>query len=238
MVARTILSYPLALSQPIVAEPNHQARFIVQTVHWLGIASLDRCLVALAALFRDTSIFLAVNYLPLIVSVWCFGYLLVKLVVFERDVPGWLPGRLLAWAAAFSVAASFGFNVVTQDFWLSVVWGRMVDLGINPFNVPYVQALSQDIPLDHPLIRMTYGPIWAVISGIITEISFGSPIASWILFKATLLACWVGSLILIADLVREASSTKRCWAILVAGWLPLGFDASVGEGHNDIAMMF
>ena len=73
-----------------------------------------------------------------------------------------------------------------QDFWLSVGWGRMTAAGVNPYYFDLSQEYTSGLPLDYTLGRMTYGPLWALISGMVAWISGGNVLAAAGLFKLLL----------------------------------------------------
>jgi alpha-1,6-mannosyltransferase len=140
------------------------------------------------------------------------------------------------WAAAFVAASLFAYPVFTQDFWLSAVWGGMVADGMNPYHQLFGDAQIGSLPVDHPPMAMTYGPLWALISAAVMKASAGQPALTFLLFKVILAASWLLGLRLVLDLASDAAPKVRALAILVYGWLPLGVSQTVAEGHNDIAM--
>src|SRR5262249_6906019 len=62
--------------------------------------------------------------------------------------------RALAWAIAFAAVAVPAFNVLTQDIWLSVAWGRLLEQGGNPFAEAYDVRLAADLPLEYDPMPM------------------------------------------------------------------------------------
>jgi len=58
-----------------------------------------------------------------------------------------------------------------------------------------------------------------------------------VVFKALLVAGWIGTLLLVEQLLRAAPIVQRCMALVVVGWLPLGVVQTVGDGHNDVFMV-
>ena len=56
------------------------------------------------------------------------------------------------------------YPMFTQDMWMSVVWGRMIVAGHNPYYENFSAAALAGTPMFDFPIRMTYGPLWAWIS--------------------------------------------------------------------------
>jgi alpha-1,6-mannosyltransferase len=229
-LVHSFLSYYLAYSQISLSGTHNQELFLARlfaVMPWkLPIPDL---------VFQNASAFYAGYCLPLSVTTVSALALIGILYRIRSHIDASLPRYLLLWSIGFGLAAFPAFNVLTQDFWLSVVWGRMINSGINPYVVPFPLELATDIPLDHLRIRMTYGPLWAVISAAVVAVCSDRPILMWIVFKSILIASWFGCLGLVSALTRDRVPYQRCWAIAVVGWLPLCLN-SVSEGHNDIVM--
>jgi alpha-1,6-mannosyltransferase len=145
---------------------------------------------------------------------------------------------LFKWSLAFAAAGSLAFPLFTQDLWLSAAWGRMIVAGVNPYHNYFTLPSLRGLPLDHFQMIMSYGPLWALISGAVMAIARDSVLVTAILFKGLLAAAWIGSLALIQQLTRNRSSVDLCLATALFGWAPLGVTQFLAEGHNDIVMIF
>jgi alpha-1,6-mannosyltransferase len=145
---------------------------------------------------------------------------------------------LFKWSVAFAAAASLAFPIFTQDLWLSAAWGRMIAAGVNPYHNYFTLPSLRGLPLDHFPMIMSYGPLWALISGAIMMVARNSVLVTAILFKGLLAAAWIGSLALIQRLMWNRSSFSLCLATALFGWAPLGITQFLAEGHNDIVMIF
>ncbi len=145
--------------------------------------------------------------------------------------------RVLGWALGFTALSVPAFNVLTQDLWLSVAWGRMANHGMNPFAGPYPLALAADLPLDYDPMPMTYGPCWAIVCSFAAAVSGGAPLVCWLLLKLVLGCAWAVCLWMVSELARPHGPWRRTLAIVVTGWLPLGVHCGVAEGHNDVLMI-
>lgn len=147
------------------------------------------------------------------------------------------PARLLRWSAAFAGVCCLSFPVFTQDFWLSVAWGRMIATGVNPYYSVFTPDALSALPLDHFPMPMSYGPLWGLISAAVCYVAGGSVFAVAILFKVLLAGAWIGSLYLVDRIMAHEPTRERCLAIVILGWLPCGVTQTVAEGHNDIVMV-
>ncbi|HUL10557.1 MAG TPA: hypothetical protein VLU73_00040 [Methylococcaceae bacterium] len=189
------------------------------------------------SVFVNGPAFLAAYCIPLLVATACFFAVGVLLVRNRKKLTDAIADRMLLWAMAFAVVAVPAFNVMTQDIWLSVVWGRMIDHAANPFTIPFLTDLASDLPFDYRPVRATYGPLWIGLASCLSWLGFGSPLLTWIFLKLVLLVSWLGCLWLVSDLSRGRDPYFRCRAIAVAGWLPICVHLGVAEGHNDVTMV-
>jgi alpha-1,6-mannosyltransferase len=156
----------------------------------------------------------------------------------EHTLDANLDSLLMRWSVAFAVVCVLAFPVFTQDFWLSMAWGRMAAEGTNPYHNLFTDETLTGLPLDHFPMVMSYGPGWAILSAAVMAVTGKSVLAATILFKVVLLATWIASLALIRGMTVSKPPLERCLAIAVAGWLPLGVLQTVAEGHNDIFMIW
>jgi hypothetical protein len=181
--------------------------------------------------------FFAVSYAaPLLLSsAICISLLLLvgrRRTEVNDDVPRWL----LRWSMVFVLPMVLAVPVLVPDFWLSIAWGRTLWWGANPYYQVPPPAIH-NLPFDDPLLRMTYGPLWAHLAHVVTVVSRGGVLVAAVLWKLVLTGAWCGLLALVARLVRARPAWERCVAILAVGWLPLGVGQAVGEGHNDVVMV-
>ena len=161
---------------------------------------------------------------------------LVFLQRYPQSVNERTPRQLITWAGIFAVVMAFAVPVLVPDFWLSFAWGRTLWWGGNPYYAVPAQAVH-DLPFDAPILRATYGPLWLHLSWLVSRVTLGSVLWGTIVFKTLLVAAWIGTLLLLDQLLRAASVVHRCMALVVVGWLPLGVVQTVGDGHNDVFMV-
>lgn len=180
--------------------------------------------------------FLEFHAIPLVLStLLALGALFFVVRTDAGNSPA-LPRVVRRWAIAFVVVMGFAMPVLVPDFWLSFAWGRTLWWGGNPYyEVP--AAAVAGLPFDAPILKMTYGPLWALISWGIAAITQGSVLWSTILFKGLLVGCWVALLFVVHRLTSDRSPREQAVALLVVGWLPLGVVQVGGDGHNDVLMV-
>ncbi len=180
--------------------------------------------------------FMDMYALPLAIStaLACGALLLVSLTPTGNDRA---TGRSVRrWGVAYVVLMGFAMPVLVPDFWLSFAWGRTLWWGGNPYyEVP--AGAVQGLPFDAPILKMTYGPLWALISWGIAAVTRGSVLWSTILFKSLLVGCWIAILFLVHRLTSQRTAREQAAALILTGWLPLGAVQVGGDGHNDASML-
>lgn len=147
-----------------------------------------------------------------------------------------LPQQLFRWSCVFVVIMGFALPVLVPDFWLSFAWGRSLVAGVNPYYDVPAQAVA-GLPFDAPILRMTYGPLWALLAWAVTALTGGSVFWGAVAFKALLIAAWCVVLWLVRALVADRPLWQQCAAVIAVGWLPLGPVQVGGDGHNDVMMV-
>lgn len=232
----SIISWPLAGSLSAIGAPA-QARFFANlaTTDWLPQWMAEQ--IVSGGLFQNDYAFLVGYCAPLI---WqTLALFLALLIVRQAPVDDLKRnvGVVFGWAVAFAVISLFAFNVLTQDLWFSVVWGRMSVDGVDVYTVPFSDQYAVGLPLDKEPIAMTYGPLWALMSFAITWLSGGSIALVWLLNKLVLLGAWLCVLLFTKKIGAIRGPRAQIIALLITGWLPLGVHLSVAEGHNDVVMV-
>ncbi len=188
-------------------------------------------------LFGGPGAVIASYWVTLAIATGAGVWLLLGLTRGREEPHPKMPALLLRWSASFAAACVLAFPVFTQDFWLSVVWGRMIAAGQNPYYGVFTPEALSGLPLDHFPMPMSYGPLWGLVSAAVCYVAGGSLLAVAALFKLLLAAAWLGSLYLADRIVMHQPVRRRCIAIVTLGWLPCGVTQTVAEGHNDIAMV-
>jgi alpha-1,6-mannosyltransferase len=194
-------------------------------------------LAAIRAFFGSPLAVLVSHFVPLVAASAAPILLLVLLRQSGPRRNAVASKLILRWAIAFTVVSIFAFPVFTQDFWLSAVWGNMVVAGVNPYYVDFTPAMIGSLPLDHFPMTMSYGPLWALISGAVMVLAGGNVLVAGLLFKLILGVAWIATLLLIDRIMRRVAPSRRSQALVIAGWVPLGVWEIAGEGHNDVVMV-
>jgi hypothetical protein len=193
-------------------------------------------LVGLSRLFETNAAVIVSYCVPVGIVTIAWIALVAMLYRREHTLGAKIDTLLMRWSVAFAVVGVLAFPLFTQDFWLSMAWGRMAAEGTNPYHNLFTDETLSGLPLDHFPMAMSYGPAWAILSGVVMAVTGKSVLAAAILFKGVLLAAWLASLALIRRIMASQAPIDRCLAIAVAGWMPIGVLQTVAEGHNDIFM--
>lgn len=236
--SRAILSYGMVPIGPFgIPQPNEAATFslLAQKLSFLG-GGVQSFLLGQSFL-RNETVFALAYYLPLSIATGVFVVLFALLARHRESLPENTPRLLFRWAILFGAASFLTTPIFVHDFWLSIGWGRMVLAGSNPYHNDLTLEFARGLPLDYLNLRMTYGPLWALVSAALTGIAGGNGFVAAVLFKLVLLGAWIGALRLIWQMLAKYSLWRQCVGIAIFGWLPLSVVETVGDGHNDIVMV-
>jgi hypothetical protein len=83
-----------------------------------------------------------------------------------------------------------------------------------------------------------YGPLWLVICGGVGAVAGENLLLAMLLMKAIMAAAAIGAVLLVARLADRLLPGQRVQALVLFAWSPLLIFEAVGNGHNDIVMMF
>jgi hypothetical protein len=188
-----------------------------------------------ASALNDPGVFAVVYASILAVATLCWSrtvYVLCR----DRDSVGETTVRsTFRWSVALAAIVVFATPVVVHDFWLSVGWGRLIAAGQNPYYAPIVQG---DLPLRPPIELMTYGPLWAILTGASAAITGGSLIGTAVIQKLLVAGAWIGCIAMVRRLTRDRGPGAQAIAITMTGWAPIGLFHGVADGHTDTLMAF
>ena len=236
----SVLSYFLAASDARNGEvglPN-QAAFFARLA-----ASIADFPIPLAHALTDGNVlthdglYLLSYGLPLALQIAVAAWMFRWLTNFSGPVTKAMTDRLFYWPVLFTVACIPSFPVMTQDLWFSALWGEMILEGHNPYYVPFTPEQASLYPFDEVSAKMTYGPLWAVISAGIIALSDGNVWVTGLLFKLLLGGAWIAALAIVRRIGRTHDEATAATGLVAFGWLPIGHIYSAGEGHNDMAMV-
>jgi hypothetical protein len=240
----SVLSYGLAPVQPAGALPRAAEVFshLAQRFSFLG-KTAETFLTGKSILGRGEN-FLLAYCLPLLISTAVFLSIIILLARNRRRLPVTTPRLLFCWAVTFAFVSMLAYPIFAQDFWNYAAKGRMVAAGSNPYHEDLTAELAAGLPLDgfgpdnrYPH-RMAYGPLWALVAGLVMWLSGSGVWAAGLLLKLVLAGAWIGCLRLLWLVLKDGSLRSQSVAIAVFGWLPLSVTQSLGEGHNDVPMLF
>jgi alpha-1,6-mannosyltransferase len=232
----TLLSWGMPTSAPSGGnEPNEQMFYdrLADALVFLGprITQFLRGNSALA----DAGFFTAIYATLFATAALLFILLLFALAQRRAQLTNRDARTVFRWAIALSVIAALAAPVIVQDFWASAGWGRLVAGGENPYYVHMRPETTEGLPLDYHRSLMTYGPLWALVSGAVMFAAGQSALLAGLLFKAIIAATWIASLCVVRVLLRGRTPWERCAGMAVAGWTPLTLFVILADGHNDSA---
>ncbi len=91
-----------------------------------------------------------------------------------------------------------------------------------------------------PDVRSVYGPLWLVISNVLTWFAQGlggSPAIYVMLYKLLAVGCHLGNIALIWGILTILAPERRLLGTLIYAWNPLALLEFAGSGHNDALML-
>ncbi|HTP06611.1 MAG TPA: hypothetical protein VMP08_00055, partial [Anaerolineae bacterium] len=156
-----------------------------------------------------------------------------------HDRRAWL--IVIGGASLFALALLLMYPYDAADLFDNIMHGRIISVyGANPF-----QKIASDFSSD-PFYRYTawryvvsaYGPLWESLASVVTHVSGKGVIANVLAFKLTLSAFWVGCIVLIALIMRRAAPDRALAAVVLFAWNPIVLYETIGNGHNDITLVF
>ncbi len=156
-----------------------------------------------------------------------------------HDRRAWL--IVIAGASVFAVALLLMYPYDAADMFDNILHGRIISVyGASPF-----QKIASDFSSD-PFYRYTawryvvsaYGPLWETLAGLVTRLAGNGLLANVIAFKLVLGAFWAGSTVLIALIMRHLAPDRALAAVVLFAWNPIALYETIGQGHNDIVLVF
>jgi alpha-1,6-mannosyltransferase len=131
------------------------------------------------------------------------------------------------------------YPITAADIFNYALYGLAQHAGANPLVVPPRGVIGP--PLldysawpDHP---SPYGPLWQGLAWLVTAVSGDRLLPGILLFKGLLAACHLLNAWLVARIADAIGDMRPGVAALLYGWNPLLLYETVGNGHNDIAML-
>jgi len=145
----------------------------------------------------------------------------------------------------FSGAAFLAVNLLSPvmlstDIYSYALYGRIVSFYGGDACAELNPAGSSSDPffvlLGHPYMSSVYGPLWTVISGVVTRIAGVQIGLTVLLFRGVAAAAVVASGGLIWKILRQISPERATLGLVLFMWNPLVIIESGLSGHNDATM--
>jgi len=237
---------------PADHQPRPRERLLALSVLGLALEAVYLVLTVRASLFahlHDTPIdivaILGANTFGLLsfalpVTAAFAGYGLALLLA-RRLVSRRARVLVLGFATAHAITLTFMFPALALDIFHYIADARTLWVyHQNPLTVPpdvhpeggvypYVAWYHQPSP---------YGPLWSTLTILTRPAGLNSVVPPVIAFKGLVIAFYLGSAVLVYDIVRRTRPGLETFAALFFLWNPLVLLEVAGNGHNDIVMMF
>ena len=180
----------------------------------------------------------AAYLLPVVGTTVLFILALRALVKHRRLVTTDTSRLIFRTAAAVALLGILAYPMFTNDFWLSIGWGRMVASGHNPYYETFTVDALRGVPRQDYGDLMTYGPLWAVLNGGLAIVAGSSVFLGYMLGKGVLVVAWLATMLLIGRMARaQGYEASAAIAMCIFGWMPMSSEMAIIEGHNDIVMV-
>ncbi|MDI3339680.1 MAG: polyprenol phosphomannose-dependent alpha 1,6 mannosyltransferase MptB [Sphaerobacter sp.] len=214
---------------------------------------LAPALVKLQEIARNARLFAAlvphVASLPVLhYAVFAWGCVLALWLVYLRLI--WqvrgaqLDVRLIASGAVLlGLLAMTIPPVFSTDVFSYAAFGRLAGVyDVNPYLSTPAQGAATDPVLPYLYwrwreISSPYGPLWTVVSELVTLGRHATPLELVIRFKLVALAAVLAAGWLIYRLVRHRWPAQASWAYLAFAWNPMVLVEGVVTGHNDVFIL-
>ncbi len=156
-----------------------------------------------------------------------------------RDRRAWLV--IIGGALLFGLLTLFVFPYDAADAFDNIMRGRITSIhGFNPFqDTP--EHFSTDPFYRYMAWRHTtsiYGPAWEILAGFTARLVGDDVVVNVLAFKLMLGAFLAGSVALVAIILRRIAPDRALAGVVFLAWNPLILHEAIGNGHNDIAMIF
>jgi hypothetical protein len=148
---------------------------------------------------------------------------------------------VLAGAAASAAVLLFLYPFGAADLFDNIMHGRILAVyGGNPFE--QVSAGFRGDPF-YPYVGWrrfpsAYGPGWELLAAATARLAGDGILANVLAFKALGGVCLAGCVALVAGVLRRAAPERALAGVLLLAWNPLVLFETLGQGHNDVAMLF
>jgi hypothetical protein len=150
-------------------------------------------------------------------------------------------GLVVGGSLAFGAVLLFLFPYDAADIFDYIIHGRMSAVyGANPY-----LSIPKEFPEDPvyryvawKLERSPYGPVWGLLAHLAARPAGDGVVANVIAYKLIPGLFLLGSLLLVAAILRRAAPGQALAGTLLLAWNPLVLYETWGNGHNDMVMVF
>ena len=156
-----------------------------------------------------------------------------------RGRVGWL--LVLGGAAASGTILLFLYPIGAADLFDNIMHGRILAVySENPFT-----RVAADFKADpfYPYVGWrrfpsAYGPGWELIASATARIAGDGIVAGALAFKVLGGLFLAGCIAMVAILLRRTAPEQALAGTLLLAWNPIVLYETLGQGHNDVAMLF
>jgi hypothetical protein len=148
---------------------------------------------------------------------------------------------ILAGAATSSAILLFLYPFDAADVFDNIMHGRILGVyGANPFDQAAADFKSDRFYpyVGWPRNPSAYGPGWESLAGATTRVAGDGVAVNVLAFKALGGLFLTGCVVIVAGLLRRAAPERALAGVLLLAWNPLILYETLGQGHNDVAMLF
>lgn len=187
-----------------------------------------------------------------LMAMWGYFFTMAALFALYALALWWLGRRATEHHAALRVVVWVGVIVATvayftpavpsHDAFAYAMSGRlMLTYHANPFFVvpgtyPHDPILQTN---EWPLSATAYGPLWSVISVLVSPLVGANPLSANLAYRALAYAAHLANIALLLAIVRQLAPERPRWhalGLLLYAWNPLVI-VEVAAGHNDVMML-
>jgi hypothetical protein len=164
---------------------------------------------------------------------------------------GWRAARRAKGQMAWGIVLGGSFISCAALLWLypfdaadmfdNIIHGRMLGIyGANPFLLT-ASAYSNDPFYPYMAWKFAtsaYGPLWEILAGITARLAGNGILENILAFKLLLILFFTGCVGLTALILKRIAPKRALAGVLFIAWNPIILYETVGNGHNDIVMVF
>ncbi|HEX2922979.1 MAG TPA: polyprenol phosphomannose-dependent alpha 1,6 mannosyltransferase MptB, partial [Chloroflexota bacterium] len=143
---------------------------------------------------------------------------------------------VLGFGALFAAIVTFAYPLTSTDIYGYFFFGRILEhYHLNPL-ITAPAMLPQDPLMAYapwPDAPYPYGPVWALLSAVLSRVAGDDLLVGLLLFKLLQAATYLATTGLIYHILRGHGDYPPAAGALLFAWNPLVLLELVGNGHND-----